>query len=180
MPDGDDMVAALEAELAALAAADRDLERDAEVAERTRMERTAVSLRDRLRAASRPVEVATRDGSRHSGSVREVGADWVLLAPESPGQRRGSAEHVVALPAVVALRGLGRATRPPASTLPPRPLASVLRAWCRDRSDVAVVLADGSVLTGLASAMFADHLELSTGGGETVVVPTSAIAVVSR
>jgi hypothetical protein len=36
------------------------------------------------------------------------------------------------------------------------------------------------VLPGLASATFADHLELSTGGGGTVVVPLAAIAVVSR
>jgi hypothetical protein len=35
-------------------------------------------------------------------------------------------------------------------------------------------------VTGLASAAYADHLELSTGGGATVVVPYDAIAVVSR
>jgi molybdopterin-binding protein len=56
----------------------------------------------------------------------------------------------------------------------------VLRAWCRDRSDVSVSLVDGELVTGVASAVYADHLELSTGGGATVVVPWEAMAVVSR
>jgi hypothetical protein len=178
--DASDMVLALEAELAALAAADADLERDAEVAERTRIERSTITLRDRLRGARGAVELATRDGSRHSGAVRDVGADWVLLARPAAGRREPAAEHLVLLSAVVALRGLGRSVRVDGGVVPSRTLGSVLRAWCRDRSHVAVLLADGSVLAGLASALFADHLEVSTGGGETVVVPTWAIAVVSR
>ncbi len=178
-PDND-LVAALEADLAALAAADADLERDAEVAERTRIERSTITLRDRLRGSRGPVEVSTRGGGRHAGVASEVGEDWVVLAHVPAGQRTVTAEHLVALAAVVAVRGLGRAVAPPAGLLPARSMTSLLRAWCRDRSEVAVLLVDGSVVTGLASATFADHLELSTGGGGTIAVPLTAVAVLSR
>ena len=58
----EDRVRALEDELRDLAAAEADLERDAEVAERTRIERSALTLADRLRAATAPVEVTTAGG----------------------------------------------------------------------------------------------------------------------
>ena len=179
-PDNDDLIAGLEADLAALAAAEADLERDAEVAERTRIERISVTLRDRLRGAHGPVEVSTLGGGRHAGQVADVGADWVLLHHVPHGQRAVASEHLMTLGAVVTVRGLGRSAVPAGGRLGERTVASVLRAWCRDRSEVSVVLLDGSVLTGLASATFGDHLELSTGGGGTCVTPLTAIAVVSR
>ena len=73
------LVASLEADLAAIAAADADLERDAEVAERTRIERGALTLADRLRAVRSPVEVATFGDGRHAGRVAEVVQDAVIL-----------------------------------------------------------------------------------------------------
>lgn len=176
----DDPVAALESELRDLAAADADLERDAEVAERTRIERSALTLADRLRGAHGPVELATRAGGRHAGRVTETGEGWVLVAHVPPGVRAPTAEHVVVLGAVVAVRGLGRPLVRDEGRLPARSLGSVLRQWCRDRSTVAVALVEGDVVAGLASAAYADHLEISTGGGETVAVPYAAIAVVSR
>jgi hypothetical protein len=175
----DDLLAALEADLVALAAAEADLERDAEVAERTRIERTSIALVDRLRAARGPVEVTTLGGGRHAGRVVDVGDGWLLLGHAPGGSRTTTADHLVVLASVVAVRGLGRAVAP-VGRLRPRPLTAVLRDWCRDRSDVSVLTTDGAVLPGLASATFADHLELSTGGGGTVVVPLAAIAVVSR
>jgi hypothetical protein len=180
-PENDYLVAALEADLVALAAAEDDLERDAEVAERTRIERTSVTLRDRLRGCHGAVEITTRGGGRHVGRVDEVGADWVLLDHQVPtGQRAVAVEHLVSLTAVVTVRGLGRSAVPAGGRLAERPMASVLRAWCRDRSEVALVLVDGTVLPGLASAAYADHLELSTGSGATVAVPLTAVAVLSR
>jgi hypothetical protein len=85
----------------------------------------------------------------------------------------------VVLAAVVAVRGLGRVVVSAGPTRP-RSMASVLRAWCRDRSSVSVLMSDSTVVPGLASVAYADHLELSTGGGATLVVPFSAIVVVSR
>jgi hypothetical protein len=83
------------------------------------------------------------------------------------------------LESLVAVRGLGRARAVPGQVRP-RSLTAVLRDWCRDRAEVSVRTIDGGVLRGLASATFADHLELSTGEGGTVVVPLRTIAVVSR
>ena len=175
----EDVVAGLEADLVALAAAEADLERDAEVAERTRIERSSISLVDRLRGARSPIEVTMLGGARCSGLVAEVGDGWVLLGDVPPGQRSPTAEHLVVLGAVVSVRGLGRVVAS-AGPVRPRSMASVLRAWCRDRSVVSVLTSDATAVPGLASAAYADHLELSTGGGATVVVPFPAIAVVSR
>jgi hypothetical protein len=174
----EDVVAGLEADLVALGAAESDLERDAEVAERTRIERSSVSLSDRLRGTRDTVELATLGGGRRAGRVREVGDGWVLLAPVPDSERVATTEHLVVLSSVVAVRGLGRAVgAAPALT---RALGSVLRGWCRDRASVSVLTTDGAMVTGRAAAAYADHLELSTGDGTTVVVPFAAIAVVSR
>ena len=181
-PSDDDvaLVAGLEADLQALAAAEADLERDAEVAERTRIERSAVTLADRLRAARGPVEIGTAGGGRHAGRVVETGEGWVRLEHVPVGARAITAEHLVLTSAVHVVRGLSRAHGASPGGLPARSLASVLRAWCRDRAEVSVLLVDGVVVAGLASAAYADHLEVSTGGGATVTVPFGAMAVVSR
>lgn len=178
--DEHDPVQALETELRLLAAAETDLERDAEVAERTRIERAALTLADRLRGAHGPVEAATRGGGRHAGTVVDVGDGWVLLAHVPPGAAAATGSHLVRLPAVLAVRGLGRPLVREEGRLPDRSLGSVLRAWCRDRAEVSVALVEGDVLAGLASAAYADHLEISTGGGATVAVPYAAISAVSR
>lgn len=171
-----DLVAALEADLVAIAAADADLERDAEVAERTRIERTSIALLDRIRATGRPLEVRTTAGDRLAGLVGDTGADWVLLAPAIATSAR---EHIVRMGSVVVVGGLGRAMSTSRSPSAARPLASILRAWCRDRSTVDVHLADRSVVAGLALAAYADHLDIATSGGP-VSVPYAAITVLSR
>jgi hypothetical protein len=175
-----DLVKSLEADLRALAAADADLERDAEIAERTRIERSTITLRDRLRGCRGPVEITTYGGSSHAGRVGDVGSDWVLLKHVPPGQHVVTAEHLVMLTAVLVVRGLGRSMTAHTSRIPERSARAVLRGWCRDRSEISALVVDGTVVTGLASAAFADHLEVSTGGGATVSVPYLALAVISR
>jgi hypothetical protein len=168
----DDLVSALEADLAALAAADADLERDAEVAERTRIERSSVTLSDRLRGASERVGLLTRGGAHPSGTVEVVGDGWALVVS-------ARAESIVVLGSVLSVTGLGRAVHAP-GPFGERTLASVLRTWCRDRSTVSVRLVDGSTVQGLASASYADHIEVATECGVNVTVPVVAIAVVTR
>lgn len=173
-----DLVAGLEADLRALAAADADLERDAEVAERTRIERAAVSLAERLAAATGSLELTVVGGARQRGTVADVGEGWVLLA-SAPQQGSAAGEHLVRLGAVMVVRGLERARSAPHGGLPPRSLASVLRSWCRDRADVAVLLLDGRTVVGRASASYADHMEIGTDVGP-VALPFEAVAVVTR
>ena len=173
----DDLVAALEADLVALAAAEADLERDAEAAERTRIERASITLADRLRGASGPVEISV-PGGRLAGLVTEVGAGWALIGQGRTLGRPDTSEHLVALAQVLTVRGLGRASAPTGRRTP-RTMTSVLRVWCRDRAQVSVLRVDGESLLGRASASYADHLELAVAGG-TLVLPLSAVAVVSR
>ena len=112
MNDSDDersLVASLEADLASIAAADADLERDAEIAERTRIERGAVTLVDRLGALRSPVELATLGDGRHAGRIAELGADAVVITSIVSTAAHPGAEHLIRLDAVVAVRGLGRA-----------------------------------------------------------------------
>lgn len=170
-----DALAALEADLAALAAADADLERDAEAAERTRIERSALTLADRLRAATSPIRLDLRGGASVSGRVAEVGSGAVVLLPEPRGPVRA---HLVLVPAVQAVHGLGREVRPDAAVRPTS-TAALLRRWCRDRAVVSVDLVDGTHLTGIAGATYADHVDLVLPSGR-VAVPLAAVALVSR
>jgi hypothetical protein len=176
MRDEHDPVAALEADLAALAAADADLERDAEAAERTRIERAAITLANRLRAARAPVRMIVIGGATVGGLVAEVGSDAVLLRPPVSGRHE---QHLVRLDAVIEVGGLDRGALAPRGRLHPRSTTALLRAWCRDRSAVSVALVDGSVRTGVAGAAYADHLDLVTSSGP-VAVPFVVMAVVSR
>ena len=176
MSEEHDPVAALEADLAALAAAEADLERDAEAAERTRIERAGIGLADRLRAARVPVRVTVLGGAAVAGLVAEVGADAVLLRPSVAGPVE---HHLVRLAAITDVGGLTRGAAEPRGRLRPRSTAALLRAWCRDRAAVSVALVDGSVRTGLAGAAYGDHLDLLTATGPTVL-PYAALAVVSR
>ena len=178
-PGERDLVSALEADLVALAAADADLERDAEVAERTRIERGRVLLRDRLRGVGGYVHLAVLGGVHVDGPVVEVGDDWVVVGHVPPGHAAPTSAHLVRLAAVVSVTGLaGAATGQGA--LPPRSLGSLLRAWCRDRSDLALTLVDGQRLACRASAAYADHLEVVIEHGDVVAVPFAAIAAAGR
>lgn len=168
----EDLVSALEADLSALAAADADLERDTEVAERTRVERASISLADRLRGATGRVGLVLRGGAHPSGTVEDVGDGWVLvLGP------RG--ESLVTLCAVLTVTGLGRAARF-AGPLDERSITSVLRGWCRDRSEAALHLVDGTTVRGVVAAAYADHVDVTTECGVPVAVPLEAVAVVTR
>jgi hypothetical protein len=172
----EERVRALEAELHELASADADLERDAEVAERTRIERSSVALGDRFRGAAARVELVTLGGGRAHGAVAEVGEGWVLLSdPAASG-----AEHLVRLVSVVTARGLGRPSVPSSSPIPLRSLVSVVRSWCRDRAQVRIALVDGATLVGRADAAYADHLDVVDSAGELVSVPYVSLAVATR
>jgi hypothetical protein len=179
-PGERDVVSALEADLVALAAADADLERDAEVAERTRIERAQVLLRDRMRGARGHVHLLLLGGGRLDGPVTDAGDGWVVVAHVRPGHREATSEHLVRLGAVLTVGGLDGASPRQPSPLATRPITAVLRAWCRDRSDVTVMLVDATTVHGRASATYGDHLDVVSGEGRTVCVPVGALAAVER
>ena len=134
-------------------------EREAEVAERTRQEVGRLRLVDRLRAAHGSRLVLRVHGAGVlTGSVADVGADWVLL--EEPDGRGA----LVPLAGVVALAGTGGRSELPGSegAVEKRlDLRYALRRLVRDRATVEVALSDGTVVSGTLDRVAADHVDLA-------------------
>jgi hypothetical protein len=129
-------------------------ELDAEVADRTRRERAAIALADRLAVqGGRVVGVVLIDGTLLNGQVQEVGQGWLLLSVVT-----GSC--LVPVAAVAGITGLERGAGVPT---PGRSfgLGYALRGLSRDRVAVTVVDVSGGVSTGTIDGVGRDFLELS-------------------
>jgi hypothetical protein len=127
----------------------------AEVAERTRLEYARTSLADRLRGCvESPVRIDVAGAGTVAGTLRGVGPDWLLV--DESGR-----STVVALAAVLEVRGLGHERRLPDGVVADRSgLGLVLRAMARDRDSVRVVRTDGGLLHGRFSRVGADHVDI--------------------
>ena len=170
----------LAAQLDAVDAAELELE----VRDRSRREAARLRMVDRLRPAL-GTELVVRvlgAGTLH-GTLASVGTDWLLLG-------EGAARDVlVPLDAVLSVGGLGAISAEPGTESAVRlTLGYVLRGVARDRSPVAVTLADGTTLHGTLDRVGADFVELAEHPvGEprraaavrsTRTVPYTALAVV--
>jgi hypothetical protein len=163
-----------------------EAERDAEIADRVRVEVGQTTLLDRLRAQEgADVTVAVDGAGNLSGTLAQVGADWLLL--------RTPYEVVVPMAAVVAVRDL-----PPASVSSDAGsmvsrrlrLTTVLRAIAMNRCAVAVTLRNGSRLTGTPDRVALDCVDLALHDLDEVprrssvrgrvTVAFAALAVVQR
>lgn len=155
-----------------------DLPADAHaLADLTRAEQATVHLTDRLRASlGRQVGLGLLDGSRLTGSVRDVGVDWLLVG-------EGVRQHAVPLQAITTLDGLSQHAVPaPAGTRAGRGLPTLLRALMRDRVVVQVHTLAGQAV-GRVGRVGKDHVdvELVAGGARaSQVVPFSALVCVSE
>lgn len=177
------LFADLEAQFAAAASA-AEL---AESASRARAEGGSVPFPERLAGAiGQPVRLRCRGAGQVAGVLTEVGPDWLLLTGD------GGRELIVVTTAVTVASGLVRRTQAAGGErLQVRTdLRRALRGLARDRSAVALTLADGGRLTGTIDRVGADFLEIAEHEvGEprraSVVrgvhaVPLRALAVVSR
>lgn len=178
----DDLFRDLEAQLDAADRADLA----AEVADRTRRELARVRLVDRLRAAvGAQLTVTVLGGSSVSGSLLDVGPDWLLVAEGAARQA------LVPSAAVLGVAGLPRRAAAPGSegSVAARlTLGFALRGVARDRSAVALLLVSGDLLHGTIDSVGADFVDLSHHSvgeprrrGDLIgarAVPVSAIAVV--
>jgi hypothetical protein len=128
----------------------------ARVSELTRLERSRVSLVDRLLGwVGQSVVAHLVSGQPVDGGLVDVGPDWLLV----------DCHGLVLVPtsALTSLSGLGAAASAPGQDGVRRRyrLPAVLRAVARDRSPVRLRLVDGTSLTGTIDAVGADHLDLA-------------------
>lgn len=169
-------------DLEAQLAAQTRLELDAEVAERTRTERSKVTVGERVAGAvGSPVVVRLRGGSIARGVLEDSGDGWLLLV-EGTGR-----QLLVPTGAVLGVSGLGR---PRDDTRARRfGMGSALRGISRDRRAVAVVDVDGGTVHGTIDAVGADAFDLTEHPldsprrpehvrGERVI-PFAAVALIS-
>lgn len=146
----DQLFADLEAQWEAEAR--RDL--DSEVADRTRRERAAIGVYERLAVSvGADVRLLLRSGEVLTGSLADVGRDWLLLSAD----RR---PVLVPLAALVAVSGIGE--RAGTGGIGKRfELGFALRGLSRDRAVVALADIAGAITTGTIDAVGADCFDLS-------------------
>jgi hypothetical protein len=146
------------ADLEARFEAEQDAAERAETSSRARHELGSLRFVDRLGGAvGSPVVLLCRGAGQVSGTLTEVGSDWLLL--DDLGR-----ELLVATAAVRAVSGLGRRT---AAAEDPGPVTArldlrrALRGLARDRAPVHVVLDEGTSLHGTIDRVGADYVELA-------------------
>lgn len=134
-----------------------------------------------------PLAVRLAGGAAVTGAVTRAGRDWWLLVADE------GREVLVATARVVGVSGLGRDSAPPgtAGAVESRTrLTQLLRALTRDRSEVRIELADGTVIAGTLDRVGADFVDLATHPtGEPrrrhdvrgiQLIPLAAVAAVRR
>ena len=172
------------ADLDAQMAMQNRLEADAQTADRTRREQALVGWVDRVIGhRTQPLRLILDGGVIIEGAVRDVGADWLLVRPQSGG------EDLVRTAAVLSITGLGRRV---GSDVTSRRfgLGSVLRELARDRAPVEVLDRRGGRSAGTIDVVHADALELARHDltearrAENVlgrvIIPFDAVSVVRR
>lgn len=174
----DELLAGIAAEVEAADAAALD----ADFAEMERAARAEVHLLDRLRS-QRFAAIEVAGGSLVRGLVAAVGRDVVVLAAEDGDW----AIPAWGIAAVIDVDPGSREAMSPSERLG---LASVARAWARQRSVVRLLRVDAGPLDGTIDAVGADHLDLAEHDpGEPrrpdavrrhAVVPLAAIAAIRR
>ena len=158
-------------------------ELDAEVADRTRRERAALGLYERLGAAGDVrVGLGLATGTMLSGRVADVGDGWVLLAGEAG---RMALVPFGGLVSVIGLTGRAGGTAMGRSF----GFGYALRGLSRDRAVVTVTDHSGTGVTGTIDGVGRDVLDLSEHAADLPrrpenvtgrrLVPFAAVVVVS-
>jgi hypothetical protein len=178
----DELFADLEAQAQALSVA----EREAEVAELTRLEASRLELANRLRAAlGATIKVRCLGAAMITGQLSAVGSGWILV-DEDAGR-----EALVATSAILSIAGLGRLTAAPGSSVDARlGIGRALRGLARERSVLRACLIDSTVLDGTLDRVGSDFVELAVHAAgeprrrgdvrEVLVVPMGGLAVLRR
>ena len=132
-------------------------ERAAEVADRTRAEVGRLTLLNRLRSnVGRQVALRLIGSGAVSGTLERVGLDWLLLTCPN--------DVVVPMSAVATVANLPWDSVSPAgvgAVASRLTLSSVLRAIAVDRARIAVVLRDGTTVSGTPDRVGADFIDIA-------------------
>ena len=152
------------------------LEREAEVAERSRAEYAVVTLASRL-MASLDTEVVLRVQGIGvvQGHIQRVTSDWLLLVA-------GPQEWIVRMAAVEQVRGASDRSVPEAAWSPVARLGfgSALRHVSQKHQACLMVLVDGTRLEAQVRRVGADFVEVSMGREATALFPFTGIAAVQE
>lgn len=153
----------------------RDDQWRAEVADRTRGERSAVELAGRLSAArGKWLTFTLIDGHIFGGVLRDCAATWVLIEDEV------ARHHLVPSGSIAAVRGIGVVAQPLGHIDKRLDLTHTLRALSRDRVDVRARTTGGEVV-GTVASVHADHIDIAEPSGTRASVPLAQlIEVVAR
>lgn len=140
--------------------AEAAMERDAEIADRTRRERAQIALYSRLLAnvGRGPISLrlpGTAGPRVIVGTPSDVGPDWLLLV--DPVDQ----SVLVPLAALRSVTGLHPGAQEASLVGRRFTLGAALRGISRDRAVVDLVDVEGLVLTGTIDAVGADHLDLA-------------------
>ncbi len=132
-------------------------QRDADVVERIRAERSRITLSDRLLAHRGPLQVVLSPGRLLVGDVVEAGAGWIVM------QDGGRGPVLVPVRAIVEVDGLGWASG--GSTVSAQlGIGHPLRRLARDRALVEIEDMLGRSLLGTIDAVGADALQVALHG----------------
>lgn len=135
-------------------------ERDGEIAERTRVERSKICLPDRLHAArGHELGVSVDALGPVRGTLLRVTPAWLLL-------RSGRDDWILDMTSVLGVSGLSAAARaagPAGAVAAALGWSSAWRVLARDRTHLRVCRRDGATICGVAERVGADFVELSAG-----------------
>ncbi len=150
------------------------VERDAELADRSRAEYGAVTLASRLMASlDTELTLGVAGVGRLTGTLRRVSKGWLLLGSSG-------SEWVVPLPAVTSVGGASARSVPEVAWSPVTRLGlgSALRRLSEAAEPCVVHLVDGAVHEARVGRVGADFVELAVGEGRVELVPHACLAAI--
>lgn len=173
-PSWDEQLCALFDDLEGQASARYDLERDAELADRSRAEYSHVTLDSRLMASVGDRLVLTVAGvGRVEGELRRMGSGWCLVSGHAQ-------DWILRTPCIRVVQGGSERSVPTLAWSPLHTLgvSSALRRLADSRARCVVHLVDGGRHEAVVHRVGADFVEISTPSDERALIAYDAISAV--
>jgi hypothetical protein len=173
-PSWDEQLFALFDDLEGQASALYDLERDAELADRSRAEYSNVTLESRLMASAGDRLALTIAGvGRVEGELQRMGLGWCLVSGHAQ-------DWILRTRCIEVVQGASDRSVPAVAWSPLHRLgfSSALRRLADSRVRCVVHLVDGGQHEAVVRRVGSDFLEISSPGDERVLISYDAISAV--